>query len=270
MTRPVYIYALVDPRTQEIRYIGQSVNPEKRLRDGHLCKPYIDAKSYKNHWLKELIALGLRPTIAILETTDEEHYEEREQFWIAKMRSDGIPITNLTDGGDGTRGNVPSPETIEKRRVKLLGHKVSEEGRRRIGESRRGMKHSESVIAFLRKHTIEQWAKDRDKIMVTHRTDHLHTPEMEAMQAKNRLGRKQSNRSSDYIGVGWHSGGHKWRARCRDERTKIEYHLGLFDSEEDAARAYDRKALALFGPTARLNFPLSDYVNEGLHGEISV
>jgi hypothetical protein len=34
-----------------------------------------------------------------------------------------------------------------------------------------------------------------------------------------------------------------------------EYFLGSYEKSETAARAYDRKALELFGDFARLNFP---------------
>lgn len=61
--------------------------------------------------------------------------------------------------------------------------------------------------------------------------------------------------TSRFKGVGWYRGRNRscWRARIRVDGTQI--HLGIFDSEEEAARCYDAAALRLFGEFARLNFP---------------
>lgn len=50
----------------------------------------------------------------------------------------------------------------------------------------------------------------------------------------------------------------RWKASIRkDGKT---YHVGVYDTEEDAARAYDTSARAMFGEYARLNFPECDEV----------
>ncbi len=69
----------------------------------------------------------------------------------------------------------------------------------------------------------------------------------------NANAQKRSNNKSGFKGVHWD--GRKWQAGIRlDGRQR---YLGRFDLVEDAARAYDTAACALFGEFARLNFPPS-------------
>lgn len=71
-----------------------------------------------------------------------------------------------------------------------------------------------------------------------------------------RLGRRH-NTTSQYRGV--YQVGHRWRASISLPRVNgapsRQTHLGYFDTEEEAARAYDAKAKELYGDKARLNFP---------------
>ncbi len=68
----------------------------------------------------------------------------------------------------------------------------------------------------------------------------------------NKLSLKGS--SSKYKGVVWVKRDKIWRAGI-GLNYKI-YHIGYFDSEIEAAKAYDKKAKELFGEFACLNFPL--------------
>lgn len=72
---------------------------------------------------------------------------------------------------------------------------------------------------------------------------------------KNRLGslRKIAGVSSQFRGVCWHKTGQKWNAQI--ECCGHKMYLGLFSVEEDAARAYNKKAIELGFPEEALNFP---------------
>jgi hypothetical protein len=52
----------------------------------------------------------------------------------------------------------------------------------------------------------------------------------------------------------------RWIARIYFQGQRIW--IGIFDSELEAARAYDRAAIKYHGEFARLNFPREDYANE--------
>lgn len=76
----------------------------------------------------------------------------------------------------------------------------------------------------------------------------------EATQAQNARNRRSLDRSSSsYVGVCWDKLTQKWRAQIGTEgRNK---HIGLFEDEAAAARAYDLAARQHHGDFARLNFP---------------
>jgi hypothetical protein len=59
--------------------------------------------------------------------------------------------------------------------------------------------------------------------------------------------------SSQFVGVSFDKENELWRAYIRYQEKRI--HLGRFDSEIDAARAYDEAAKKYFGEFAHLNLP---------------
>lgn len=70
--------------------------------------------------------------------------------------------------------------------------------------------------------------------------------------AENQMNRKKSDGlSSKYKGVSWHKQTEKWRATIKINQGLM--YLGLFEVEEDAARAYDEAAKEHFGEFAKVN-----------------
>jgi hypothetical protein len=63
----------------------------------------------------------------------------------------------------------------------------------------------------------------------------------------------RSTSKSGFKGVSFSKALGKWEAQISDKGKGVR--LGYFDTPEDAARAYDRKAKEIFGEFAWLNFP---------------
>lgn len=64
--------------------------------------------------------------------------------------------------------------------------------------------------------------------------------------------RKRTSCSSKYKGVWRNKAAKKWQVAIGRKNRK---HLGFFDDEAEAGRAYDAAAKQFFGEFARLNFP---------------
>ena len=60
----------------------------------------------------------------------------------------------------------------------------------------------------------------------------------------------------------------KWRAMIQHNHE--QHHVGYYPTAEEAARAYDRKALLFMGPSAITNFPAADYDGVNLEADGSV
>lgn len=90
-----YIYGLKDPVSLEMRYVGKSNNPIKRLKH-HI----YNSKKYNRHcssWIKSLLNNNLFPILEIIEECTLENWQEREIHWIGKFDN----LVNHTKGGQG-------------------------------------------------------------------------------------------------------------------------------------------------------------------------
>jgi len=63
--------------------------------------------------------------------------------------------------------------------------------------------------------------------------------------------KKQENRASIYKGVSFHGQNKNWYAYIKINQKKK--HIGCYDTEEEAAEAYNKEAVKLFGRFANLN-----------------
>lgn len=98
--RDAVIYGLVDPRSEEIRYIGKTVtSPKARLRRHIVDK----GNSHKHRWINQLLSLDLEPEILVLDAGNWacDELNAVEIKWIAKGCNSGWNLTNVTPGGDG-------------------------------------------------------------------------------------------------------------------------------------------------------------------------
>jgi hypothetical protein len=166
-----YIYGLVDPETEQIRYIGKSIRPAERL-ENHINEP--PSNCHRSHWLQKLKRAGLRPGIVIIESVvGAWPWQESERFWIAYGRKQGWPLTNNTSGGDGVqdlapeararivaagRGRKHTPAELEKMRIASTGRVFGPESRAKQSAAFKGraMTWGAKIAEVLRKLSPDQ------------------------------------------------------------------------------------------------------------------
>ena len=162
------IYALADPVSSEIRYVGKTRrDPRTRLQD-HIResrKPYRRQRRLWS-WVR---SLAEAPTLVILERQPPGGLDAAECAWIAHLTAMGCRLCNMTTGGEGqSLGYQPSEETL----AKLRSYRHSDEAKRKLSAAAKGRVKSPETRAKIaaaatgrpgtfkgRKHTAESLAK---------------------------------------------------------------------------------------------------------------
>ena len=136
--RSTYIYKLSDPSGESFRmYVGMTVSPTNRL--SHHIYSTSKKHTFNGRWLKSLLMRGVKPEMTILEVVPAgADYQATEQKWIAQLKSEGTCLTNLTDGGEGSRGYSPTLETRLRVAAAIRGQKRSAESCARMSKARLG------------------------------------------------------------------------------------------------------------------------------------
>lgn len=126
------IYVLVDPRTDCIRYVGQSVNPRARLK-AH-CSEAKREQHRRARWILGLLNIGLRPEVVVIEEVAADQADDAERFWIASLLAAGAKLVN-TDAGGGT---IPwTNELRERVRRANLGRVPTAQARANMSAAQR-------------------------------------------------------------------------------------------------------------------------------------
>lgn len=254
-----FIYALVDPRTDCVRYVGKSDEPKRRYT-AHLSPRQLRPKSHKVHWIKELLADGLKPQLILLERVEQPQWENAERKWIGYYKNlQEFPLlTNGTSGGDGidkgtkfsqqTRkqmsashtGRVMPPEVIAKIKATQTGRPLAKEHCTKLSEAQKSIWNNFSDVEKQKRlvNLTAEWTEERKQ------------------RASIYTRRKRKKNASGFIGVSQRTK-NRWRAMTTLKGKSV--YLGYFSSDIEAARAYDRFVLEHIGEGTMLNFPRSHY-----------
>jgi hypothetical protein len=138
-TRPTLIYWLFDTRPETLIewpngrpfYCGKTVLRPSARFDKHRS----DAKRCPVRAIsKRLIECGQHVRLQIMETVSPNaDWSARERYWILTLRTLYSGAVNITEGGQGSAGYIPSLETRAKRSASLRGRVFSLETRAKIG-----------------------------------------------------------------------------------------------------------------------------------------
>lgn len=192
------IYALCDPMTHEIRYVGKTKQNIYSRLSQHVryTKRY---NFYNSNWVRSL--RPLKPEILELELIGDDEWVEAEQFWIAYFKTLGAKLTNLTKGGEGTNGVVLSEESKLKISRAAKGNK-SWLGKTHTEETKNKLRGNKSGLGY----KFSQELKDTC--------------------SKKLLKRGHS-------GISLHSGKYRLRVQFRNNRVVV----GNYDTFEEAVVA---------------------------------
>ena len=177
----VWIYGLCECGSDTVRYVGKT----KRELSDRLAQHISNAKSDRPRcprvaaWLGELEAVGATPQIIVLEQSDEEHWDSRERYWIAKLASP--QLLNISEGGD--KGHSISHSEISKMRMReaysrnparrqhILKLNAAKRGSRLSGDhiknlcaARKGLRYSEESKRKMSESALKWYANNPEAV----------------------------------------------------------------------------------------------------------
>jgi hypothetical protein len=129
------IYTLNDPLTNEVKYVGRTIQKlSDRLRK-HINIIYgKKGDTKRKNWFLELNNNNLIPTINLIDVAySKEDANLLEIKYISFYKEKGLDLLNMTIGGSGSYGYKHSEETLNK----LKGKTFSDEAKNNMSKSQK-------------------------------------------------------------------------------------------------------------------------------------
>jgi DNA-binding NarL/FixJ family response regulator len=269
----VKIYKLIDPRNNQIRYIGKTHESLSSRLSKHISYSLRNhRKTHKENWILLLLGLGFRPIIETIEETTISEWEEREKFWISFYNKNNCELTNLTEGGLPAFFKNKKHTTESKNKISQAGRGRTQTDfqKQRASECNKGPKTAQHKINSYISRSILKERESEILNLINNKGKTI--PEVAKMfnvgvttvwriynkklawqqndSSKNiRFGASKSK--SGYFGVTWRPRNKKWG--CSIQSNNKLLFLGLFSDKIEAAKKYNEKALELFKEKAVLN-----------------
>lgn len=227
-------------------YVGQTIQPLGSRRREHFR--YARNDTSNNKFSNALKKYG-KENFEWIILHKNILWSELDSFEIKEIRlhdsySNGY---NSTEGGSLGTSNALKTKTRTK--AKLKKQQEREEKIKKIQEQKR----------------LTQFKKDASKEIKDFLRQQKKAIDLEAKKMQETINRslggkqkykEKKPKESKYIGVCLSktagANAKKWKANIKHEGRKI--HLGCFETETEAARAYDRKCIELRGDKAKTNF----------------
>lgn len=158
-----YIYRHVRLDKNEVFYIGKGTTDDRKKTNYSYYSRANETRG-RSLWWKNIAKKGYRVDI-LIESENESYILDKEIELISLYGRRNLghgTLVNLTDGGEGTSGNILSDEQRLKRSIRLKGVRpsdlcfersrefrksyiVSDETRKKLSISHKGRKHSDEA-----------------------------------------------------------------------------------------------------------------------------
>ena len=118
-----YIYALIDPYDEIVRYIGKTIHPSKRINE-HIR----ESKKYNHHraiWIRSLLKKDKKPILKVLKICPLSEFIIYETKFIQLYKSDKLTNSDESGSGNTNRKREIVEEAAKKHSKKVYQFDLS-------------------------------------------------------------------------------------------------------------------------------------------------